>query len=235
MSKIKELPTSEMPREKALLNGIRSLSNRELLAVMIGSGTRGKSALEVADEILNRAGGIGNLSRMPQSVLCEIEGISKVKALQIRSVFELSRRVSYEDTMKRRYDLGDPSVKRWLIQEIGCRETENFTVLYLNAGFGIIQTQTPFSGTRHHTSIDVQEVFKEAILCGASAIVLAHNHPGGSTVPSENDLVLTTSFLQRGLLLDIEVIDHLIVTMNTVVSLKEEGYWRECQDRLFKI
>ncbi len=221
MSFTAEMPSIEKPREKALRYGIRSLSSRELLAIILRTGPKGSSVLETADEVLSTAGGFSGLARMNVAQLRQISGISDVKALELTACFEISRRAFQE----RAWDtdvISKPEVLvRWLQREIGSEMQEKFMVIYLDAKNRIISSRVLFAGTLNHTQVYPREIFREALLAGSQRVILVHNHPSGDPEPSFADIELTGRMIEAGKIMGVTVLDHLIITSSAWISLAE--------------
>ena len=228
MAMIKEMPGSERPQEKALLYGVRALSNRELLAVILRSGASGQSVLETADMLLARADGIAGISRMSLNEICEIRGISKVRALQIKACFELPRRIAYEEVQQNEFLNNTEEIAKWLIHEIGASLQEEVYGIYLDAHRRIVHSRILFIGTLDKSQVYPREVFRDAIIHNSKRIIIAHNHPFGTLVPSEADMEFTSELIELGRMLDIVIDDHFIVTQKGWISFKEDGLLKEC-------
>ncbi|MDH6367757.1 MULTISPECIES: DNA repair protein RadC [unclassified Breznakia] len=221
--KVKELKESERPREKALKYGMDTLSNKELLAIILRCGYKDVSVLELADKLLNVSDGLVPLFSMSFDELVRIKGISVIKALELMSVFELSKRSIYAK-LKNAPVLNDPQmVYNYLNKKIGLKKQEHFYVLYLNVKNQIIHENTVFVGTLNVSVVHPREVFKEAIQKHAAAIIVAHNHPSGSAEPSKQDLQLTNKLIESGKIIGIPIIDHIIVAQNNHFSFVENG------------
>lgn len=214
----------ERPREKAFHYGIETLSNRDLLAVIMRSGSVGESALSLADEVLKKSGGLVSLSTMSIQELMTIKGIKQAKAIQILASIELSKRISREKSKVKMQIQGIDSVHPWLNQEIGFKEQEHFLVMFLNVRLEMISYKIMFVGTESNANISVKTIFQEALFQKASRIICAHNHPSGDVTPSNADLSLTSRMCETGKILGIDVVDHVIVGKNNYISLKAEGY-----------
>ncbi len=228
MRLIKEMPLSERPREKAVRCGIRTLSNRELLAVILRTGSRGMSAAETAEELLEKAGSIGRLARMRMEEIMEIKGISTVKALQLLSCFELSRRCALESTQNVRVADDPARLAEWLKSEIGSSWQEQFLVVYLDAALHVISYRTLFVGTIDASAVFPREIFKEALLLNSTDVILVHNHPSGELAPSVQDIYMTKRIVSAGKLMGITVLDHLIITQSDFFSFERQGIMEEC-------
>ena len=224
---IREMPVSEKPREKALRYGIRSLSSRELLAIVLRSGQKGKSVLEVADEVLEKAGGISGIARMSIPELNKIHGVSDIKALELQACFEIARRCALEEAM--RVDIIDEPEKavNWLQKEIGSSLQEQFLVIYLDQHHRILFYRVLFVGTINASNVYPREIFREALLHSCTDLMLVHNHPGNDPTPSQADLALTRKLQKAGRMMGVRILDHLIVTGSRCLSLKERGFLEE--------
>lgn len=219
---IKELPTQEKPREKALKYGLRSLSTIELLALVIRHGTSGASALDLSEEIILKTGGLNGLAKSDINDLCKIKGISKVKALELLVPFEIARRSSLEE-VSNTASLDKPEkIVSWLKKEIGYETREHFLVIFLDTSFHIINYKCLFIGTINASLVYPRDIIKEAILCNSTQIIIAHNHPSGSLNPSEADILITKKIIEAAKLMDIRIIDHIIVTTNDFFSFSRE-------------
>lgn len=227
MPMIREMPLSEKPREKALRFGIRSLSSRELLAIVLRSGPKRKSVMEVADEVLEKAGGISGIARMSIPELCSVHGISEIKALELQACFEISRRSALEEAM--RADIIDQPEKavKWLQKEIGSSLQEQFLVIYLDQHHRILFYRVLFVGTLNSSNVYPREIFREALLHSCTDLMLVHNHPGSDPTPSKADLALTKRLQKAGRMMGVKILDHLIVTDSRCLSLRERGFLEE--------
>jgi DNA repair protein RadC len=218
---MKQIPKSERPREKALMHGIESLSNRELLALLIRSGTAKHSAFDIADDLLRN--GLGAFSRLSFSDLCEIEGISRVKALEILAWNQLSHRISYEK-MQHKDVVSDPeALIQWCKMKLGASQQEHFLVVFLDSHNAVQGYKVLFTGTLNSSLVHPREVFREALNVSCSKILVVHNHPSGNLEPSAADLMVTESLVNSGKMMKIPVIDHLIVSGNDYFSFYEHG------------
>ena len=226
--KVKEMNKQERPREKALNNGVECLSNRELIAILLRSGTREKSALELADEILRLRGDLLSLMDLNIRELMAIKGIKTAKATELLVCFELIKRISLE-RMKQEANAGKKPkiISEWLMNHIGHKEQEFFVVLFLNQRGEMIAFKDVFIGTVSKSFANPREVFKEALQYGSSQIICAHNHPSGNVTPSYADCISADTLEQSGELIGIRVFDHLIVSRNDYYSFREHSMMRE--------
>lgn len=224
MSKlIREVRKMDRPREKADKYGVGILSNSELLALIIKTGTKNKSVLDLATDVLLKANCINNLSRLTKEDLIKIKGIKKAKALELLACFELYRRMSYEEALHRDVIDCPSALVCWLNHLIGYKLQENFLAIFLDTKNQIISYKILFQGTLDCSVVHPREIFKAAILASSSRIMLVHNHPSGNVEPSDNDLKMTKQLIHCGQLVGIEVLDHIIVGNPNYFSFKKAG------------
>jgi DNA repair protein RadC len=228
---MRELPDSERPRERMERDGADSLANSDLIAILLRTGTKGISVMDVAKQLVQKFGTLDNLSRASIAELRQIKGIGRDKAIALKSAFTLARRMAKEirqeqptlDTPDRIADL--------LREEHRSYEVEHFQVVLLNTRRRLIRVENITQGTLDTILVHPREVFKCAIAANAAALVLAHNHPSGDPSPSEADIKVTRDLIRAGQLLKIEVLDHVITGRATAerprdyVSLRELGYF----------
>jgi DNA repair protein RadC len=228
---IKELPASERPRERLMELGAEALRNSELIAILLRTGLRGVSAIQVADQVLQKFVTLDNLSRASVDDLRQIKGIGRDKAIALKSAFTLARRMALEmrkespmlDTPDRIADL--------LREENRTYEVERFQVVLLNTRRRLLRVEKITQGTLDTILVHPREVFKTAISANAAALVLVHNHPSGDPTPSEADIKVTRDLIRAGQLLKIDVLDHVILGRATndrprdYASLRELGYF----------
>lgn len=220
---IHDLPKQERPRERLQRFGPEALSAQELLALVIGRGTPGKSVVNIAQELLVKFGNIKAISEATIEELSKIKGIGLAKAAQIKASFELGKRQDLEIELDD-LDIKKPQdVVKAIRARIQDKAKEHFKLILLNTRNKIIGISTVSIGTLNTSLVHPREIFKEAIIHNAASVVLAHNHPSGDTEPSENDLTITKRLVEAGKILGIEVLDHIIVTKNSFFSFKEKG------------
>lgn len=234
MAMVKDMVDSEKPREKGIRFGVRSLSNTELLAILLRTGRKGKSVIDTANELLNKAGGIAGLGRMSIPELTRQSGIGKVKALEILSAFELSRRVAYEEVQEKNLITCPESLVLWLEKEIGNETQEKFLAVYLNNQGRMVHYRILYQGTLNASAVFPREIFKEALLCGSTDIILVHNHPSGDLTPSTSDLLVTKRLQKIGEMMEIYIADHIIVSSNSFYSFAREGILGEYIEEVLK-
>lgn len=222
---ITDWPNQERPRERLLAQGAQALSDAELLAIYLRVGIRGKSAVDLARDLLNRHGGsLGRLVDAPVSELSRVPGIGLAKAAQLKASFELARRALNEE-MERRDNFSSPgAVRDWLRLKLGQQQQEVFMALWLDAQNRLLHAETLFTGTLTQTSVYPREVVKQALARNAAAVILAHNHPSGLAEPSSADEMMTRSLRQALALVDVKLLDHFIVAGSaTPLSFAERG------------
>lgn len=210
--RLKDLAQGERPQERLERYGPEALSDTELLAMMLRSGTRNRDVLSLSADVLRAAGGLSGLMGLSREDLLELDGIGRVKALQIQTVTELTRRILRSDSLEREPVLDEPGqVYRHFRPLMHGWEVEKFYVCALNRRNRLIREILVTSGTATSSLVHPREVFREAIRCGATAVVAAHNHPSGDPSPSPADIQVTRQLKQAAQVLDIQLLDHLIV------------------------
>ncbi len=232
--RIKDLPDSERPRERLVANGADALSTTELIAILLRTGMKGVSAIDVARNLLQKFGTLDHLSRASLDDLRKVKGIGRDKAIALKSAFTLARRMAQEIRAEGP-SLDNPIAVADLLREDNrAYNVEHFQVVVLNTRRKLISVEKISQGTLDTILVHPREVFKSAIAAGASAIVLVHNHPSGDPTPSEADIKVTRDLIRAGQLLKIEVLDHVILGRITqersrdYVSLRELGYFAGC-------
>jgi DNA repair protein RadC len=225
------MPTSERPRERLIEKGADALKNSELIAILLRTGLKGFSAVQVAEQLLNRFGTLDALSRASVEDLRQIKGVGRDKAIALKSAFTLARRMASE-IHQESPPLDNPERIAELLREANrAFDVESFQVVLLNTRRRLIRVERISQGTLDTILVHPREVFKSAIAANAAAIVLAHNHPSGDPTPSEADIKVTRDLIRAGQLLKIEVLDHVIIGRAThdrpkdYVSLRELGYF----------
>ncbi len=221
MVKIKDLPKHKRPREKLSEKGAENVSDAELLAILIRTGRAGKSALDIARETLKKYP-VSQLLTVTRDELIGIKGLEDTKAITIKAALELGSRAvgSYHDSLPI-LDCVKATVAQ--LADLRGKQKEYFMVLYLNARNQLVHKETISIGTLTETLVHPREVFEPAIRNLASSIMLAHNHPSKNTEVSDEDVKLTEKLIQSGTILDIEVLDHIIITDDGYISFKEKG------------
>jgi DNA repair protein RadC len=229
--RIKDLPSSERPRERLAEVGADALKTSELIAIILRTGMKGVSAIQVAEQLLQKFGSLDNLSRAGLKDLQQIKGIGRDKAIALKSAFTLARRMAQEIRHEGPTLDNPESVAALLREENRAYEVEQFSVLLLNTRRKLLSVEKISQGTLDTILVHPREVFKSAIAASASAIVLVHNHPSGDPTPSESDIKVTRDLVRAGQVLKIEVLDHVILGRASherekdYASLKELGYF----------
>jgi len=220
---IADWPLQERPRERLLAQGAGSLSDAELVAVCLRSGIRGKSAVDLARELIARFGGIAGLLGAELPELVQVDGLGTAKAAQLAAVIELARR-SLRENLKLGSALTSPgAVRDYLRLALGARDHEVFMVLFLDAQHRVLSDAELFRGTLTQTSVYPREVVKAALAANAAAVIFAHNHPSGVAQPSQADELLTRQLKEALALVEVRVLDHFIVAGNQTLSFAERG------------
>ena len=222
---INHWPVAERPRERLLKDGAAALSDAELLAILLRAGRRGKSAVDLARELLAEFGGdLSQLAAATPKELTGLPGIGQAKSVQLTAVSELARRILIGQMTTRDVLSNPQAVADWLRLQIAPLGHEVFVALWLDAGNKLIQAQELFRGTLTQTSVYPREVVKHALEHNAAAVILAHNHPSGRAEPSSADIGLTQALKQALALVDVRLLDHFIVTATEKpLSLAERG------------
>jgi DNA repair protein RadC len=220
---ITDWPTAERPREKLLQRGASSLSDAELLAIFLRTGVKGKSAVDLARDLLTRFGNLTNLFTTCEKDFCDIHGMGQAKYVQFQAVLELSRRALHEE-METGDALNLPgAVRDYLQLLLRGRQQEVFMAIFLDAQHRVMASEELFSGTLTQTSVYPREVVKRALYHNAAAVIFAHNHPSGVAEPSQSDRMLTDALKQALSLVDVRVLDHFIVAGSGCLSFAERG------------
>lgn len=219
---ISDWPAAERPRERLLACGAATLSDAELLAVLLRTGVRGKSAVELARELLLEFGSVAKLLSAGSN-LSRIKGLGTAKTAQFAAALELARR-SIEENLESGAALTSPSaVRDYLRLSLGGRPHEVFVCIWLDAQHRVIKCEEPFRGTLTQTSVYPREVVKTALAVNAAAVIFAHNHPSGVAQPSQADELLTRNLREALALVEVKVLDHFIIAGNQAISFAERG------------
>ena len=222
---ISDWPAGERPRERLLALGPAALSDAELLAIYLRVGVRGKSAVDLARELLQRFDGrLGALVEASLDELASVSGIGLAKAAQLKASFELARRALHQEMQVRDSFTSPGRVRDWLRLKLGQRPQEVFMALWLDAQNRLLKAEELFTGSLTATSVYPREVVKAALASNAAAVILAHNHPSGIAEPSSADEMLTRNLKSALALVDVRVLDHFIVAGNSPpLSFAENG------------
>jgi DNA repair protein RadC len=221
---IQSLPEEERPRERFLKQGAESISTTELIAILLGSGMRGKSVVQLAQELLVTFGTLRKLADATIEELCQIKGLGIAKAIQLKASFTLGLRASQQMTQKK-YRVEQPVHAYQLLKDqLQHEKREHFMIIMLDVKGYVINFDTISIGTLSRSLIHPREVFYPAIRHKAATVVLAHNHPSGDPTPSQEDIEVTEKLVSVGSLLGIPVKDHIIIGENTFVSMRQKGF-----------
>jgi len=220
---ITDWPAGERPREKLLVRGAAALSDAELLAIFLRTGVVGKSAVDLARELLARFGSLTQVFSAGEKEFCDIHGMGQAKFVQLQAVLEMARRALQEE-MRSGDALNSPrAVREYLQLLLRARQQEVFIALFLDAQHRVIASEELFQGTLTQTSVYPREVVKRALHQNAAAVIFAHNHPSGVAEPSQSDQLLTDALKQALQLVDVRVLDHFIVAGAGCLPFAERG------------
>lgn len=221
---ITQLSVDDRPREKMMMHGVRALSNAELLAILIGSGSREETAIELSQRILNEAGNNFNtLGKYDLKTLMNYKGIGEAKAITIIAAMELGRRRREEDVPDRPILNSSEKVYEHMRHKLLDLPHEEFWIILLSRAGKVIDTVMISRGGTASTTVDVKLIMREAVQKLAAAMILCHNHPSGNNKPSSDDEALTRRIREAGRLMDISVLDHVIVCDNCYYSFADAG------------
>ncbi len=220
---IKELPADERPREKLIVHGADSLSNAELLAILLRTGTVNDSAIRIAESLLIKFHGLVGLGGLSAQELSKIKGIGLAKAVTIIAAMELSKRMNAIALQERPTIKTPQDAAALMMARLRYESKEKFLALLLSTKNHIIATPVISVGTLDASLVHPRELFREAINYAAASIILVHNHPSGDPTPSPEDIELTNKLTSAGELLGIKILDHIIIGCGKYVSMKEKG------------
>ena len=220
---MKEVAPHDRPREKLERLGARGLGDNELLALVIGSGSRGADALGVANQLIEHAGGVHGLTRMGLDNLRLVSGVGPARAARVIAAVELGRRTLVRGVAERPQFVTPRQMAAYLLPQYGAGTVEQFGIVMLDTKHRVIRIRIVSVGSLDSTVVHPREVFREAASASAAAIVLFHNHPSGDPTTSPDDLVLTTRMVNAGGIMGIDVIDHLILADQRYFSVVEAG------------
>lgn len=220
---IKFWPSEQRPREKLLARGPQALCDAELLALILRTGVRGKSAIDLGQELLHRYGGIHQLLESPAEQLTGIKGLGIAKRAQLIAILELARRALAATLRQRTLLSSSHQVKDFLRLVLAQKKYEAFLCLFLDTQNRLITTEELFRGSLTEASVYPREVVRQAIRHNAAALIVAHNHPSGIAQPSPADARLTAELRQSMALIEVQLLDHLIVAGTDVYSFAEAG------------
>ncbi len=224
--RIKDLPENERPYERLQKYGPQVLSNAELMAIIIKTGTKNETSIDIARRLLKMDEeeiGLAFLNHLSLEELQNVRGIGKVKAIQIKTVMELAKRISSTGRSNRVVIKSPDDVSKYLMEEMRCLKQEEIRILILNTKNYVMKACTIAVGGLNVSTVEIREVFKEPIRSGAASIILVHNHPSGDPTPSKDDIQFTKRITEGGEIIGIKILDHIVIGDGTYVSLKERG------------
>jgi DNA repair protein RadC len=221
---IRDVPVTERPRERLLQVGASVLTNQEIIAILLRTGSKKDSVIDLAGKVLSTFDGLDLLKEATIEELCSIDGIGLAKAVELSAAMELGRRIHTLQT-KERYVIRSPEdVSSLVMEDMRFLKQEHFVCLYLNTKNQVIFRHTVFIGSLNASIVHPREVFKEALRRSSASIICLHNHPSGDPSPSREDIDVTKRLYEAGRVLGIELLDHIIIGDRTFISLKEQGH-----------
>ena len=220
---ITDWPTAERPREKLIELGAEALSDAELLAIFLRVGVTGKSAVDLARDLLTQFGSLNGIFAATEHELSQVHGIGTSKYVQLQAIFEMSRRALSEQLQQRDVFASPQAVRDYLVLKLGSLTKEVFLVLFLDTQNRLLASEEMFSGSLSETSVYPREVVKRALHHNAASVIFAHNHPSGIAQQSQADELITKQLKQALALVDVRVLDHFIVAGNNTLSFSERG------------
>lgn len=220
---IRDWPATERPRERLLAHGPQCLSDAELLAIFLRTGVRGKSAVDLARELLGQFGTLSKLLAASRQTFCQSPGLGDAKYAQLQAILEMARRHLGEDLRRDTVMSSAQATRQFLLAQLRHEQREVFAVLYLDNQHQLLAYEPLFFGTIDGAAIYPREVLKRALELNASALIIAHNHPSGVAEPSRADIAITSRLREALALVDIRLLDHCIVAGHRVTSLAERG------------
>jgi DNA repair protein RadC len=220
---MKDVALHDRPREKLERLGAAALGDNELLALVLGSGSREADALTLANRLMQHAGGLYGLTRIGPGDLRRVTGVGRARAAQVMAAVELGRRTLVRGVAERPRFASPRQMATYLLPQFGAGHVEQFGIVMLDTKHRVIRVKIISAGSLDTTVVHPREVFREAASASAAAIVLFHNHPSGDPSPSTDDLILTTRMVAAGDVMGIDVVDHLILADQRYFSLMESG------------
>lgn len=222
---IRDVNRADRPRERLLRQGAMSLSNQELLAILLRTGTKEESVLALANRVLSTFERLHHLKHATIEEMIAIKGIGEVKAIQILAAIELGRRLSQKQNDDKFTVRSPQDAAAYLMPDMTSLSQEHFVALFLNVKNQIMHKKTIFIGSLNASIVHPREIFCEAVKRSAASIICAHNHPSGIPTPSPEDIEVTKRIQEAGFIIGIELLDHIIIGDHQFISLKEKGYF----------
>jgi DNA repair protein RadC len=220
---IKDLPSSERPRERLLNHGAGALSSAELLAIILRTGTHDENVVRVAQRLLATFGGLTGLAKASPTELTSEKGLGPAKAAQLKAALEIGKRLLLESPDERPQIRSPADAANIVMSEMSLLDQEHLCTMLLDTKNRVVATPTIYVGSLNTSLIRVGELFREAIRANCASLIVLHNHPSGDPTPSPEDVAVTRQIVDAGKLLDVEVLDHLVIGRQRFVSLKERG------------
>lgn len=221
---LKDYPPETRPREKLLMFGSEALSDQELLAILLRTGTKEKSALKLAEDLLQK-GGLTLLTQISVEELSSNKGMGMAKAAQLKAAVEISKRLARQSSGARPVIRCPQDAAQLVMGEMSYLDREHFKVINLNTKKQVMTIDTVSIGSLNSSIVHPREVFKLPIKRSAASLILLHNHPSGDIMPSQEDVEVTKRLVEAGRILGLEILDHLIIGQNKYLSMKEKGYF----------
>ncbi|SHE47835.1 DNA replication and repair protein RadC [Seinonella peptonophila] len=220
---LKSLPLEDRPRERMIENGPKSLSNGELIALLLRTGSAGESVMELAQKILVEVGGIQSLAQISFHELLAIHGVGPAKAVQLLAGLELGKRVRQVTSTDGQFIHQPIDAVDMIRNELRFYQQEHFICMFLNTKNRVIDKKCIFIGSLNLSVVHPREIFREAVKCSAARIICIHNHPSGDPSPSTEDIEITFRLVESGKMIGIEVVDHIVIGDLNYFSMKENG------------
>lgn len=221
---IRDVPKSERPRERLMRDGAEALSNQELVALLLGSGNREESVVDLAGRVIQHFDGLKLLKEATVHELMAIRGIGEAKAVQLRAALEIGKRIKQFPVEETHIVRSPQDVADYMMEEMRHLKQEHFVALYLNTKNAVLHKKTLFIGSLNASLVHPREVFKEALRYSSASLVCLHNHPSGHPEPSQEDIDVTKRLVSTGKMLGVELLDHVIIGDRKFYSMKEKGY-----------
>jgi len=222
---IREMPEDCLPRERLEVVGEKALSNQELLAILLRTGSKNINVMEVASNFLNYFNHLYELKNATLTEMMEIKGVGRIKAIELRAAIEFGYRIQQSTQLKFGKVSSSYQIAQNLIYELQDFQQEHLVCLYLNTKNEVIKQETVFKGSLNQSVAHPREIFRSAVKCSAARLILAHNHPSGNPTPSESDIHFTQRMQECGKMMGIEVLDHIIIGEQVYISMREENFF----------
>lgn len=222
---IREMPEDCLPRERLEEVGEKALSNQELLAILLRTGSKNTHVMEVASKFLNYFSHLYELKNATLTEMMEVKGVGRIKAIELRAAIEFGYRIQQSTQLKLGKVSSSYQIAQNLMNELQDFQQEHLVCLYLNTKNEVIKQETVFKGSLNQSVAHPREVFRSAVKYSAARLILAHNHPSGNPTPSESDISFTRRMQKCGKMMGIEVLDHIIIGQQVYISMREENFF----------